>query len=276
MKVIVIGGAGFIGSNLIPELLNNGHDVLSIDNYLTGSEKNHCFGADYIYGCASTLPYINYKADIVFHLGEYSRVEQSDIEPWICLKNTYKTLPSVLEYCAINKSKLIYSGSSTKFSDVSNPYIVSKQLNTILVKSICEQYGIEYAITYFYNVYGKNEIGTGLYATVVAKFLIAKKQGSRVMLTGTGEQRRNFTHIDDIVDGLIIVANKGYGDDYGIGAENSYSIKELADIIGLQYGYEPDKPSNRKESILVTKKTNELGWKACRDLKEYVEKKMAG
>lgn len=276
MNILVIGGAGFIGSNLIAELLGHGHDVLSVDNYLTGSESNNHAEADYIYACASILPDLNYNADVVFHLGEYSRVEQSDVEPWTCLKNTYRTLPSVLEYCAMRQAKLIYSGSSTKFSEASNPYIVAKQLNTTLVQSICEQYGIRYAITYFYNVYGPNEIESGPYATVVAKFLMAKRQGQRVMLTGTGEQRRHFTHVDDIVNGLITIADDGYGDGYGIGSEEAYSIKELADMIGLSYGYAPDKPSNRKECLLVTEKTKALGWKSHRKLGTYIKAQIGG
>ena len=233
MNVLVIGGAGFVGSNLISELLDHGHDVVSIDNYLSGSEHNHHEGVDYIYACSSILPDFNYRADVVFHLGEYSRVEQSDVDPWTCLKNTYRTLPSVLEYCATRQAKLIYSGSSTKFSEVTNPYILAKKLNTQLVKGICEQYGIDYAITYFYNVYGSNEIAEGPYATVVAKFLKAKKEGNTVTITGDGQQRRHFTHVNDIVYALMTIADEGHGDDYGIGSEESISILELVEMIGL-------------------------------------------
>jgi UDP-glucose 4-epimerase len=276
MNVLVIGGAGFIGSNLIKALVKEGHRVLSIDNYLTGSLVNHHRGAQYREMCAYKINGLDFNADVVFHLGEYSRVEQSDIEPWKCLKNTYRTLPAVLEYCSMQDAKLIYSGSSTKFSEASNPYIIAKYLNTNLVQAICDQYGIRYAITYFYNVYGQNEISEGPYATVVAKFLNAHKQANEVVITGNGEQRRHFTHVDDIVDGLILVSDEGQGDGYGIGSDESFSIRELADLIGVKYQFAPDKPSNRKQSHLMTEKTEALGWKASRSLIDYINKKIGG
>lgn len=270
MNVLVIGGAGFIGSNLIGSLLNEGHSVLSLDNYLTGSEANHHGGAVYIYGCAGDVATLQFDADLVFHLGEFSRVEQSDVEPWTCLANTIRTLPSVLQYCHERKAKLIYSGSSTKFSEVKNPYILAKRLNTELVHELCQQYAIPYAITYFYNVYGPGEIASGKYATVVAKFIEAKQHGKEITITGDGHQRRHFTHVDDIVNGLIIVANGGDGDGYGIGADEAVSILELAVAIGVRYRFVDDKPSNRKDSMLMTEKTRHLGWKPTKDLFEYI------
>ena len=273
-KVLVTGGAGFVGSNLIGELLNLGHEVVSVVNYLTGSESNHHAGAYYEKMDASSINNLGFHADYVFHLGEYSRVEISDCEPWLCLNNSYRTIPAILEYCSTRKAKLIYSGSSTKFSGVSNPYITAKSLNTDLVKVICEQFDIDYAITYFYNVYGLNEIKTGPYATVVAKFLEAKRQRRIVRVTGTGHQVRNFTHVDDIVNGLILVADEGYGDGYGIGSDESYSILDLVNLIGLEYQLCMDTPSNRKQSHLMTEKTKALGWKASRSLVDYINEQI--
>lgn len=276
MNVLVIGGAGFIGSNLISELLDLGNYVVSLDNYLIGTKANHNEGAEYVFGCAGMLPNLDYDADIVFHLGEYSRVEKSDLEPWICLKNTYATLPSVLEYCQKKNAKLIYSGSSTKFSQATNPYILAKKLNTQLVRGICDQYGIDYAITYFYNVYGDNEIAQGPYATVIAKFLKAKQEDKTVLVTGDGTQRRHFTHVNDIVSGLIMVADEGHGDEYGIGSDESFSILELVQMIGVSYQLTNDKPSNRKDSSLMTGKTIDLGWQAKHRLADYIGEKLRG
>lgn len=270
MNIIVIGGSGFIGSNLIKELSKYGYSIISIDNYLTGTVENHHDNVSYLSKDASYINELDFNADIVFHLGEYSRVEQSDEEPWLCLRNTYQTLPSVLEYCYKKKAKLVYSGSSTKFSEKSNPYIVAKKFNTELVKLMCEQYSMDYAITYFYNAYGNNEISTGKYATVVAKFIQAKKENRQVKITGNGKQKRHFTHVEDIVNGLIKVAFKGYGDNYGIGSPESISIIELATIIGVDYVLSDDKNSNRKLTELRTEKTIELGWKAKHSIFEYL------
>lgn len=274
MNVLVTGGAGFIGSNLIARLLDLSHSVVSIDNYISGIQENHHANAEYVAMCVSGINQLNFDADVVFHLGEYSRVEQSDVEPWKCLQNTYRTLPAVLEYCVKRKAKLIYSGSSTKFSETTNPYIAAKKLNTHLVRTICEQYGCDYAITYFYNVYGINEICEGKYATVVAKFIKAKQEGKSVRITGTGEQKRNFTHVNDIVDGLLLVADKGHGDHYGIGSNESYSILKLAQIVGVDYEFVEDKPSNRKNCDLITHKTLQLGWFPTRSLQNYIAERL--
>lgn len=276
MKIIVIGGAGFVGSHLIDRLIDEQHEVTCIDNFLSGSENNLNPGAVTYMMSADEINELTQPVDIVFHLGEYSRVEQSDLEPWLCLENTYRTLPAVLRFCSSNNAKLIYSGSSTKFSEATNPYILAKKLNTELVKGICTQYGIEFAITYFYNVYGGAEIEEGRYATVVAKFLKAKRDGHPVAITGDGSQRRHFTHIDDIVNGLMAVADKGNGDGYGIGSEDSVSILELANMIGLDYVFRPDSLSNRKDSALMTEKTKELGWESTASLKDYIEAKING
>lgn len=209
----------------------------------------------------------------MFHLGEFSRVEQSDHEPWNCLANSYATIPSVLRYCHEQGAKLIYSGSSTKFTEARSPYIVAKRLNTELVREICEQYAIPYVITYFYNVYGPGEIAQGKYATVVGKFANAKRNGKTVEITGNGQQRRHFTHVYDVVKALLMVANKGHGDGYGIGSEDEFSIIELASMIGVKYVLTNDRQSNRKQSVLYTEKIRELGWYTKHSLSEYLKKK---
>ena len=270
MKALVIGGAGFIGSNLIKALLQQGHKVVSLDNYLSGTPENHHAGASYVYGCASCVHELSVQADVVFHLGEYSRVEQSDDEPWTCLSNTYATIPSVLRYCHEQRAKLIYSGSSTKFSAAQSPYVVAKRLNTELVMLLCEQFSIPYAITYFYNVYGPGEISQGRYATVVAKFIHAAINGLAVDITGSGRQRRHFTHVDDVVSALLLICEKGHGDGYGIGADEDLSIIELANRLGLPYRLTDDKPSNRLSSVLITDKTKALGWSAKTSLTDYL------
>ena len=175
MNILVTGGAGFIGSNLC-EQLSKKHKIFSLDDYSSGSIDNHINGVSYINAKTKDIfEHIDFKIDLIFHLGEYSRVEQSfdDIEK-VIESNIYGT-SAVLEFWRERKCKLVYAGSSTKFSDDGSgknqsPYAYSKSSNTELVKNYGSWYDLPYAITYFYNVYGRREIENGGYATLIALF----------------------------------------------------------------------------------------------------------
>ena len=166
--ILVTGGAGFVGSHLCETLAANpNHKVYSLDNYFTGSKNNHVPGVTYIEGCTADIDsLISFTPDTIYHLGEYSRVEQSfeDIEKvWQYNKDG---IFAVLQFCRKTSAKIIYAGSSTKFGDgglgrSQSPYAWSKATNTELVKNYGAWYNIPYAIVYFYNVYGPREIATG-------------------------------------------------------------------------------------------------------------------
>lgn len=272
-KMLVTGGAGFIGSNLCEELFKLGHEVWSIDNYSTGSKKNHIKGVEYIKASTHDIDKLPFTPNYIFHLGEYSRVEQSfeDIKTvWdYNMNGTF----AVLEFTRKTGAKLIYAGSSTKFGDIgpnSSPYAFTKSTNTQLVQNYADWYGIEYAITYFYNVYGKREIATGKYATVIAKFLDMHKKGQTLTVTSPGTQQRNFTHVDDIVSGLILVGEKGYGDDYAIGNPRAYSVLEIAQMIGGEIEMLPEKKGNRMGAMIASGKTRSLGWEPKKNIEDYI------
>ncbi len=277
MKILVTGGAGFIGSNLCEALkkdINN--QVFSLDNYFTGSRENHVDGVTYIEGSTEHIfELIDFVPDLVYHLGEYSRVEQSfeDIDK-VLLFNKIGTL-KVLEFCRKHCCKLVYAGSSTKFGDGGigknqSPYAWSKSSNTELVKNYGNWYGLEYAIVYFYNVYGKREIRTGKYATLIALFTEKMKKGEPLTVVSPGTQQRNFTHIDDIVSGLLIVGEKGRGDGYGIGSPETYTVLEIAQLFGGDIQMLPERKGNRMTAEVVTQKTEALGWKAQKHIKEFI------
>lgn len=275
-KVLVTGGAGFIGSNLCEELTKN-NKVYSLDNYSTGSELNHIEGVTYYRGHTSEINIkVDIIPDIIYHLGEYSRVEQSFDEPQTVLKSNLSGTYNVLEFARRNKSKLIYAGSSTKFGDNgqtvnTSPYSWSKSVNTELVKNYGEWYKLKYAITYFYNVYGKREISHGKYATLIALFKELTNQNKPLTIVSPGTQKRNFTHIQDIVDGLIIVGEKGNGDNYGIGNSQEYSVIEIAEMFGGKIKMLPERRGNRNTATLVTEKTESLGWKAKINIEDYID-----
>jgi len=176
-RILVTGGAGFVGSNLCERLAQDkNNEVYSLDNYFIGSKENHVNNVTYIEGSSANIDsLVKFTPDIIYHLGEYSRVEQSfeDIEKvWEYNKNG---IFAVLEFVRKTGAKIVYAGSSTKFGDGGlgrnqSPYAWSKATNTELVQNYGAWYNISYAITYFYNVYGKREISTGKYATLIALF----------------------------------------------------------------------------------------------------------
>lgn len=277
-NVLVTGGAGFVGSHLCERLLELGHVVTSLDNYFTGSIENHITGVRYINGSTEQIRDIfnGVKFDIVYHLGEYSRVEQSfeDIDyVWKFNKiGTYE----VLKYIKDSGAKLIYSGSSTKFADdsrgyIQSPYAWSKTSNTELVKQFSQWYDIDYSITYFYNVYGKREIKEGKYATLIAKYKTNMKNNKPLPVVLPGEQYRNFTHVDDIVDALIMIGKYGYGDEYGIGSPQEFTVLQVAELFGGPIEYLKPRPGNRMSAKVVTEKTRQLGWSPKHELAKYIE-----
>ncbi len=276
-SILVTGGAGFVGSNLSKRFKKNGNKVYVLDNYFTGNFTNHYKGIFYKKGETKNIftLYKNIPLDYIYHLGEYSRVEQSYEDIDLVMEYNLNSFYEVLRLAKFKNAKLIYSGSSTKFSNdlnsVESPYSFSKRINTQLLVKYAEWFNLKYAITYFYNVYGLNEISKGKYATVIAKFLDLKKNNAKYLpVTKPGNQKRRFTHIDDVINGLLVVGKKGLGDDYGIGSDKNYTILEIADILNMKYKLAPLKKGNRLNASLKTSKTKKLGWKPTSNLKKYL------
>ncbi len=273
--IVVTGGAGFVGSRLCGVLHRQGHCVISLDNYFTGSPENHIGGVEYREGHTKDIvQHIPEGPDIVYHLGEYARVEQSLEEPHVVWDLNAAGSFGVLEFWRQKKCKLVYAGSSTKFGDgglarVATPYAWTKAANTELVKNYAAWYGLPFAITYFYNVYGPGE-RAGRYGTVVEIFRQKRLKGEPLTVASPGMQRRNFTHVDDIIDGLLLVGEKGEGEEFGLGSSEAYSILDLANMFGGEVVVVPSRPGNRMDSTLDTTKSHAIGWRARRSLPEYV------
>ena len=293
MNILVTGGAGFVGSHLCERLAKNSNNkVYSLDNYFTGSKDNHVNNVTYIEGnTVNIVELINFIPDIIYHLGEYSRVEQSfdDIEKvWHYNKDG---VFSVLEFARSCGCKILYAGSSTKFGDgglgrSASPYAWTKASNTELVMNYGNWFNVPYAITYFYNVYGTREIQTGKYATLIALFKEKMKNNDPLTVVSPGTQKRNFTHIDDIIDGLILVGENGYGDEFGIGSSEAFSILEVAEMFMEKSKEEaissgdlvllPERKGNRMSADVFTNKTKALGWKPQKELRDYIEQLRTG
>lgn len=277
--ILVTGGAGFIGSHLCEKLAQDKNNkVYSLDNYTTGSVDNHVKNIEYIIGSTVDIEsLISFVPEIIYHLGEYSRVEQSfeDIEEvW---RSNKDGIFSILEFTRKTGAKLVYAGSSTKFGDgglgrSQSPYAWAKATNTELVANYGNWFNIPFAIAYFYNVYGEREISTGKYATLIALFLDKRKNNKKLTVVSPGTQRRNFTHISDIISGLILIGENGYGDDFGIGSQESYTILEVAEMFGGEIVMLPERKGNRMVADVVIEKTVKLGWSPKESLKDYIRK----
>ncbi len=277
-KILVTGGAGFVGSHLCARLVYDGYQVICLDNYFTGSRDNRVRGVEYREGHSKNIEtLVPEQVDLVFHLGEYSRVEKSLEDPieLVWDLNAVGTF-AVLEYCRKQNCKIVYAGSSSKFSDRGlgrdlAPYTWMKAANTELVCNYGKWFGLPFAITYFYNVYGPGEINHGPYSTLLGIFCEEHRQGQPLTVVSPGSQERNFTHVDDIVEGLILVGLKGLGDEFGIGAAEVFSVIDVARMFGGEIVMLPERRGNRQTSTVNTEKISALGWRQKHRLDEYVK-----
>lgn len=275
-KILVTGGAGFIGSHLVKRLRDEGAEIVVLDNYFTGTINNHITGVTYIDGHTKNISTLILETpDLIFHLGEYARVEKSFDDVSLVWDLNLQGTQAVLEFCRTHVCKIIYAGSSTKFAhdgDGRNmsPYAWSKATNTELVKRYGDWFNLPYAITYFYNVYGENERGNGEYATLIGIYKEKMRRHKPLGVVSPGTQMRNFTHIDDTIDALMLVGEKGVGDEYGIGSPEEYSIIEVAEMFGGDIEMLPERAGNRSASPVVTTKTREIGWTPKRSLRDYI------
>lgn len=273
--VLVTGGAGFIGSHLCRRLVQEGHKVISLDNYFTGSKDNPVEGVDYREGHTKDIArLIPETPDLLYHLGEYSRVEKSLTEPNLVWDLNKLGTFAVLEFARTRGVKIVYAGSSTKFGDGGlgrdqSPYAWTKATNTELVRNYGNWYAMPYAITYFYNVYGPGE-RAGAFGTVIEIFRQKRLAGEPLTVNAPGTQKRNFTHIDDIVEGLVLVGEQGIGDDFGLGDKKAYSVLEVAEMFGGDIVMQPEVAGNRMDSDIDTSKAELLGWTCTKHLPDYI------
>lgn len=272
-----------IGSALCHELENQGHQVTSLDNYSNGSSDNHHPGVEYITGSTNNIAlyfHDDVKFDYIFHFGEYARVEQSFDDYEDVMDYNYHAFPKVLDFVKKSGAKIIYSGSSTKFAigedgKSMSPYAYTKAQNTELLTAYASWNDIKYAIVYFYNVYGDNEVTDGKYATVIGKFLKMVRDGAKSLpITSPGTQRRNFTHLDDTIDGLIRIMKYGSGDNWGIGNDESYSLLDLVEMLGVKPDMQPEKPGNRMAGEVHNSMLKALGWVPKISLKDYIKDRL--
>lgn len=274
-NILVTGGAGAVGSNLIERLVKEGYNVTSWDNYSVGKTENHVDGCNYI-EMDTQYGFFNESFDLVYHLGEYSKITPSFKE----IKNAFNYNINgsfrLLNLCRKNNIPIVYAGSSTKLSypgELGSPYAFFKSTITKLIEGFSEWYGLQYNICYFYNVYGpKTDTWGNEWQTVINIFKNQKEQELPLTITGDGTQRRDFTHVDDIVEGLILAGRNISNDEFQLGTGNDYSILEIASAFDHYFEFIPARKGERpkgKASIEYTKQ--KLGYKPKHNIIDYIK-----
>lgn len=288
MNILVTGGAGFVGTNLIKKLLKEGHKVISIDNYDSGLKENEQEGAIYIEGDVENIPYMGLKFwhaetghlefDLIYHLAALPRIQPSFDNPKETFRVNTKGSLSIAELAQKHNAKVVYSGSSSRWHNpYQSPYACFKHLGEEIFKMYKEVYGLDVEICRFYNAYGPYEIVDGDWAAVIGKWRRQVRDGEPITIVGDGEQRRDFTHIDDIVEALykIGVGNYKHEDAWELGTGNNYSINEVYQMfkdkfdVGCEYIL--DQPGNYRETLRENDDAlNQLNWKPQDRLLDYI------
>jgi UDP-glucose 4-epimerase len=286
MNVIVTGGTGFVGTNLIKRLLKDGYKVVSLDNYSTGLKENEQDGCQYFdVDLCEVKDYSLFMSnvDVIYHIGALARIQPSLTRPIHHIKNNVDSTLNVLEFARNEKIPVVYAGSSSKHHGLyGSPYAWSKWMGEEICKLYNQCYDVPMAICRFYNVYGPHQLEDGPYCTVVGVFQNQVRDNQSLTITSDGEQRRDFTHVDDIVDGLIkcgdgllgegsSVVN---GEEFELGRGVNFSINEVADMFGEDYPreYLPLRKGEYDKTLCTDTKAKELlGWNPTRNLNDYMK-----
>ncbi len=276
MKVLVTGGAGFVGSNLIKTLIDKKHSVVSIDNYTTGLFSNHVTGCDYVnMDIRNIRDYSTYgNFDIVFHLAAVARIQPSFKDPITYFETNANGTLLLANMCSKQNIPIIYSGSSSYHSGkFKNPYTFSKGVGEEILELFSLNFGLKYSIARFYNVYGPNQLLEGGYTTLIGRWLANIEKGLSCEIYGDGKQTRDFTHVDDIVDALLLIMEKEvYGKVFELGRGKNISVNEVATMFNINPVYKPAKKGEARDTLCDYTLANKvLGWEPKINLIDYIK-----
>ncbi len=280
MNIVITGGAGFVGTNLAKRLVEDGHKVIVLDDYSVGKVENHIDGVKYI---PMNIEQINYmsgeEVDVCFHLAALSRIQPSFENPSEFFRVNTSGTEAVCEWARKWNVRVVYAGSSSQWHDpFQSPYAMYKKLGEDVCKMYKRVYGTDIEIARFYNVYGPYEITEGDWAAVIGKWRGQVAKNHPITIVGDGKQRRDFTHIDDIIDGLIriVMSGKQHDDAWELGTGFNYSLNEVADMFIQKFNCTKEYISEQKGNYKETKRVNDdtilrIGWNPKDRLKEYIQ-----
>ena len=285
-NILVTGGAGFIGSNLIKYIIDNYrfNKIISIDNYYSGKKTNHHKYNNVIYLKLNTLDILtnnikilkNFKPKYIFHFAEFSRIVPSFKKLNDCWKfNTQGTF-NVILYARKKKAKLIYSGSSSRFGKEENehlsPYSWTKSKNIELIKNFSIWFDLNYTIVYFFNVYGKKQIKNHFMSAVIGIFEQQYIQNKPLTVVKPGNQKRDFTHVKDVVKGTVLAAFKGNKEEYQLGSGKNHKILSVAKMFKRKIIFTPKRKGERfTGKANYSKAFKDLGYEPTYNLQNYIK-----
>jgi UDP-glucose 4-epimerase len=293
--VAVLGGAGFIGSNIVDELMTQGHEVTVLDNLSEGTLGNLLRWKghqrfEFVKGDIRDFDTVRRVCDHkswVFHLAAMSRIQPSITDPILAWKQNILGTGNVLEACRQGEVKrVVYSASSSAYglineppmtedmpTDCLNPYSLSKKVGEEMMELYRRLYELSTISLRYFNVYGPRHQEDGNYATVVAIFRRQKRLGQKMTVVGDGDQRRDFTFVSDVVRANLLAAmNMDVNGVINIGTGVNYSINEVATLVGGETENIPPRPAESRVTLATIRKANEsLGWKPMVGLSEGLE-----
>lgn len=303
MKCMVTGGCGFIGSHIVDRLIELGHQVIVVDNQSSTAHEDFYYNkmANYfMYDIAdyTTIRPLMRDVDYVFHLAAESRIMNTIDNPLLCFNTNLYGMGVVLQAAReAGVKKVIYSSTSSAYGlqntppqeekmieDCLNPYSVSKVAGEKMCKMYTDLFGLKTIVFRYFNVYGPREPIKGPYAPVVGLFMRQHRAGDILTITGDGTQRRDFVHVNDVVEANIRAMQyepkeleKDYhGEVFNIGSGKSYSVLELARMIDERYSFIDARPGEAKETLADIKKAKKiLRWSPKEDLIQYVKDQLS-
>ena len=279
MKILVTGGNGFIGSNLITRLISEGHELVSIDDLSTGLKEYEVKGCTYKYLDIENVKLMGDDFDICYHLAALSRIQPSFEDPTETFRVNTGGCQSVADWARENEVKVVYAGSSSQWHNpYLSPYAMFKKSGEDIFKMYRQVYGCDFEIARFYNVYGPNELVDGKWAAVIGIWRHQIREGLPITIVSDGEQRRDFTHVDDIVDALVRIgmSSESHEDAWELGTGMNYSINEVFDMFQERFGdLEKVNLPNQHGNYLETRRENDdtlerLGWSPQDKLRQYI------
>jgi len=276
MKLLITGGAGFIGYNLCKKLIKGGHEVISIDNYSTGKKQNEIEGVTYFhsdiaYGINKT---ILKGIEAVVHLAASARLQPSFSDPILFARNNVIGTFYICELCKDLNIPLVFAGTSCHHSGkYKNPYAFTKDLSEETIQLYQKIFNLKASIARFYNVYGPHQLEEDN-ATLIGIWDKANREGSPFYIFGDGSKRRDFIHAEDVADALTLIIQKQvWGEVFELGRGNNFSIKEIAEMYDYDnIIYKQDQKGEAQDTLCdISLAENILGWKPTKNIEDWIE-----
>jgi len=280
MNILVTGGLGFVGSHLVDSLASSGrHNVTVMDNLVSESSSREYMRDDVQYWIddirnLDSYKYSDNKFDLVYHLAALARIQPSFSDPINYISTDIMGTSHVLEYARRSNAKVVYAGSSSAYAGpMLNPYAFAKYTGEQVCELYHKVYGMSTVTARFFNVYGDRQPRTGPYATVVGVFEDKLLSKQSLPITGDGEQRRDFTHVDDIVAGFEELGEEHWSAEiFQLGTGKNLSINQLASMFGGEVEYIPARPGEARDTLADIKESQKIiGWKADKSLEVYIK-----